>query len=46
MIYFMSGHLLVTSAEFEQHDHALIDAALANAGSFVVGDASTQSMNP
>lgn len=39
MIYFISGHLSVTPAEFEQHYRASIDAALAHGSSFVVGDA-------
>jgi hypothetical protein len=39
MTHFISGHLDLTLAEFEEHYRPLIDGALARGGSFVVGDA-------
>ena len=36
---FISGHLTLTQAEFDEYYPPLIDAALANGDSFVVGDA-------
>lgn len=39
MIYFISGHLSLTSKEFDEHYAPKIDDALDNATWFVVGDA-------
>lgn len=37
--YFISGHLDLTDAEFQEHYVPRIDAALAEESAFVVGDA-------
>lgn len=37
--YFISGHLSLTEAEFDEHYRPAIETALAQGGSFVVGDA-------
>ena len=39
MIYFISGHLSLTQSEFDAHYKPLIDEALFQGRSFVVGDA-------
>ncbi|MCR9197783.1 MAG: hypothetical protein NXI04_04025 [Planctomycetaceae bacterium] len=39
IIHFISGHLTLTDAEFDEHYRRLLDRALANGDSFVVGDA-------
>ena len=38
-IVFVSGHLDITEAEFQQHYLLPLDAAVARGASFVVGDA-------
>lgn len=38
-IHYISGHLDLTSAEFEEHYRPAIDAALGRGESFLVGDA-------
>ena len=39
MVYFVSGHLSLTSAEFTKHYYPQLDQALAANASFVIGDA-------
>ncbi|MBP3958650.1 hypothetical protein J8F10_25670 [Gemmata sp. G18] len=39
MTHFVSGHLDLTAAEFDEHYRPALDAALARGDSFVVGDA-------
>lgn len=38
-VYFVSGHLDLTPAEFDQHYKPLIEKAISEQASFVVGDA-------
>lgn len=38
-IYFISGHLDLTAAEFAEHYQPSLDAAIAEGATFIVGDA-------
>jgi hypothetical protein len=39
MIYFISGHLDLTEAEFNEHYKPALDKVISESGKFIVGDA-------